>query len=98
MKDNIAWEIFGWWLILASVWSFALFGLDKWRAKRDRARRIPQFTLLLVSALGGWPGGLLGMVVFRHKSAKPSLLLQFFGALIVFALLIAGMFKLLGHR
>ena len=97
MKDNTALEFLGWWLVLASIWSFALFGLDKWRAKRDRTHRISQFTLLLVSALGGWLGGLLGIVVFRHKSAKPSFLLQFFGALIVFVFLIAGAFKILGH-
>ena len=97
MKDSMALEIFVWWLILANVWSFALFGLDKWRAKRDQARRISESTLLLVSALGGWPGGLFGIVVFRHKSAKPSFLLQFFGASIVGVALFAGALKLCGH-
>jgi uncharacterized membrane protein YsdA (DUF1294 family) len=81
------------WVGLASVWAFLLFGFDKWRAGRNNARRIPEATLLLVSALGGWPGGLLGIVLFRHKSAKPSFLFKFTIAFFIWAALIAGLWK-----
>ncbi len=52
-----------------SVVSFFLFGLDKRRAVRG-AFRIRERTLLL-SALFGGPGALLGMRMFRHKTRKP---------------------------
>lgn len=72
------------WVAAASAWSFLLFGLDKWRAGRG-GRRIAEATLLWAGALGGWPGGLLGMIVFRHKSAKGSFQLKFAAAFLVWA-------------
>ena len=57
-------------LVLVQLLSFCLFGVDKWLAIKQR-RRIRERTLLAsclpLSALGG----LLGMVVFHHKIAKP---------------------------
>lgn len=85
------------WLLLTNVWTFVLFGFDKWRAKRDRSRRVSEFSLLLISALGGWPGGLLGILFFRHKSTKPSFLLKFFVAFIVFVFLVANAHRLLSQ-
>jgi uncharacterized membrane protein YsdA (DUF1294 family) len=84
------------WLGLASVGTFALFGYDKWRAGRGAPRRIAESTLLTASALGGWPGGLFAIILFRHKSSKLSFLLKFFVALIVFAVLCGGVLKLMG--
>ena len=56
-------------LILLSVnlLAFCMYGLDKLTAKRG-AWRIPEATLLLVAALGGSLGALLGMELFRHKT------------------------------
>ena len=56
-------------LILAAVnlLAFALYGVDKVKAKKG-AWRIPEATLLLVAFLGGSMGALLGMEVFRHKT------------------------------
>lgn len=42
------------------------FGLDKWRAIKG-TRRTREATLLCLSILGGSVGGLLGMLLFRHK-------------------------------
>jgi uncharacterized membrane protein YsdA (DUF1294 family) len=72
------------WLPLSSAWAFLLFGFDKWRANRG-GRRISEAALCWVSALGGWPGGLLGMLVFHHKSAKGSFQLKFAAAFLVWA-------------
>ena len=55
------------WLIAVNFVTFALYGIDKSRAKRRR-RRIPEKTLLLLPLLGGSLGGILGMAVFHHKT------------------------------
>jgi len=82
------------WIGATSVWAFLLFGFDKWRAGRAGARRVAESSLLLASALGGWPGGLLGIVFFRHKSAKLSFQLKFAMAFILWAAFVAGAWKL----
>ena len=50
--------------------TFATYGWDKRCAERG-ARRIPERTLHTLELLGGWPGALLAMQVFRHKRSKP---------------------------
>ncbi len=82
------------WTALASAWTFVLFGFDKWRA--GHGRRIAESSLLLSSALGGWPGGFLGLLFFRHKSAKASFQWKFAGASLVWLALIAGALMIAG--
>jgi len=52
-----------------SVLAFALYGLDKWAARRE-GQRTPEKTLQLLALFGGWPGALLAQQLFRHKSSK----------------------------
>ena len=54
-------------LFVMNLLAFALMGIDKAKAKAG-AWRIPEKTLLLVTALFGGLGGTLGMNVFRHKT------------------------------
>ena len=54
-------------LIAVNLVSFALYGLDKLKAKKG-LWRVKESTLLLVAAFGGSVGALLGMEVFRHKT------------------------------
>jgi uncharacterized membrane protein YsdA (DUF1294 family) len=75
------------WLGIMSLVAFLLFGYDKWQAGR-RGGRVAESTLCLVSALGGWPGGLLGIAIFRHKSAKGSFQLKFAAAFAVWIALL----------
>ena len=84
MSESGLMQIFAGWTIAISVWAFLLFGFDKWRANRG-GRRIAEATLCWVSALGGWPGGFLGMLFFRHKSAKGSFQLKFAAAFFLWA-------------
>ena len=72
------------WLSVLSAATFLTFGYDKWRASRP-GQRVPEAFLVLLGALGGWPGGLLGMGVFRHKTSKWSFQLKYALALIPFA-------------
>lgn len=55
-------------LCLCSIVTFVLFGLDKSRAINHRWR-IRESILLLASLFGGI-GGLLGMLLFHHKTRK----------------------------
>jgi uncharacterized membrane protein YsdA (DUF1294 family) len=66
-----------------SVVALLAFGYDKWRSGRS-GQRVSEFTLVLFGALGGWPGGLLGMNLFRHKTAKWTFKLKYALALIPF--------------
>ena len=54
-------------LLLMNVLGLLLMYADKRRAKR-KSWRIPERTLLLVAALGGGLGSLMGMYLFRHKT------------------------------
>ena len=55
------------WLIAINLVTFAVYGIDKRRARRG-AWRVPDKTLFLLPLLGGSIGALLGMRVFRHKT------------------------------
>ncbi|MDQ8205142.1 DUF1294 domain-containing protein [Pelagicoccus sp. SDUM812003] len=58
-------------LIVLNLLSFVLFGVDKLLSKSVKARRVPEKTLLIASALAASPGALLAMVLFNHKTSKP---------------------------
>lgn len=60
------WPIWLIWLIALSVITFVLFGVDKALAKAGRGR-IPEIVLHAFTLLGGFPGQLLGRLLFRHK-------------------------------
>jgi len=75
------------WLGLSTLLAFLLFGYDKVSAGRSGSR-VPEFNLVLIGALGGWLGGLLGMLVFRHKTAKLSFQLKYAAGFLVWAGLI----------
>lgn len=63
-------RILGYYMLLMSLLLFAAMGIDKWSAIKQRWR-IPETTLFLLAVIGGAPGGLLGMMCFRHKIRKP---------------------------
>ncbi|WP_042719976.1 DUF1294 domain-containing protein [Flavobacterium sp. B17] len=62
--------------LFINIFSFILFGIDKRKAIKHQ-RRISEFTLLLITFLGGTVGALLGMVFFRHKISKRNFLIKF---------------------
>ena len=61
------------WIYLAviNMATFITFCIDKLRAVKHRFR-ISEFTLLLMSFIGGAAGGLLAMYAVRHKTQKKS--------------------------
>ena len=57
-------------IIILIIWNFivfAMYGLDKKKAKRN-SRRISEKTLILSAFFMGGTGALLGMQIFRHKT------------------------------
>ena len=63
-------------LILINRLLFVRMGRDK-AAARSGARRTPETTLLALAVIGGSVGGVLGMVLFRHKTRKPAFRIGF---------------------
>lgn len=61
----------GAYLIISNLVSFAMFGLDKQRARAGQ-QRIPERALLMSAAISGTVGAWAGMSAFRHKTAKRS--------------------------
>ncbi|MGA1820990.1 MAG: DUF1294 domain-containing protein [Thermoplasmatota archaeon] len=57
------------WLISAGLTAFMLMGWDKIASKAEKLRT-PEKLFFLVFVLGGFIGGTLGMVLFRHKTSK----------------------------
>lgn len=56
-------------LVLVNLVTFAAFGIDKWKAVRNRPR-IRIVILLGLSFFGGAAGGLAGMYLFHHKTRR----------------------------
>ncbi len=54
-------------VIMMNLVSFALMGIDKYKAKK-KAWRIPEATLFLFAIFGGSLGSTLGMFAFHHKT------------------------------
>lgn len=56
-------------LLVINVLAFAVYGVDKWKARQGRWR-VPEATLLGLAALGGSAGAWVAMQLFRHKTKK----------------------------
>ncbi len=61
-------------LLLINALGLLLMLVDKRRAQKKKWR-IRESTLLLVAAIGGSVGSLLGMYIFRHKTKHPKFFL-----------------------
>jgi len=73
-----------------AVWSFLaliMMGIDKASAKLRRTR-ISERTFAVVSLLGGFPGVLLGGILFHHKTSKPRFWIPVIVALLLWGALL----------
>ena len=59
-------------IVAVNIGVLLLFGCDK-RAAIKHLPRIPEKELLFWTALGGSAGAMVGILLFKHKSAKWSL-------------------------
>lgn len=56
-------------LFIINILAFFVYGIDKWKAKKEKWR-ISESALLIWAVIGGSIGALLGMYFFRHKTKK----------------------------
>ena len=68
-------------LTVFSLVTFAIYGWDKWSARRA-GRRVSERTLHALTWAGGWPGALAGRRLFRHKTRKSTFLWQIWLAMV----------------
>jgi uncharacterized membrane protein YsdA (DUF1294 family) len=75
-----------------NVFSFIITAFDKVLAIKKH-KRISEKWLLMLVAFGGTIGGLLAMLIFRHKTAKRTYLLKFVFIILLQILLVFLLYK-----
>lgn len=78
--------------LVLNIIAFVVIGYDKKLAQTHK-RRISEKTLLTLVSIGGTIGSGLGMLFFRHKTAKRSYLVKFWSIVIVQILMCWFYFK-----
>jgi uncharacterized membrane protein YsdA (DUF1294 family) len=82
------------WHAAASLVAVAAYALDKRAAVRG-AWRIPEARLHTLSLLGGWPGALLAMRLFKHKRRKAAFVRVFWLTVVVHLAVLALLVRLM---
>lgn len=54
---------------IINMLTFLIFGIDKYKAKKNYSR-VSEKGLFLLCFIGGGIGGFIGMYTFRHKTRK----------------------------
>lgn len=83
------------WLVVASAIALGVMGLDKRRATVG-VRRVPEARLHLLALLGGWPGTLLAMRLFKHKRRKTAFVRVFWVTVVAHVLVVGLLVRLIG--
>lgn len=78
------------WLLLVNIFTFLLYGADKYAARSDW-QRVPEKTLLIFGLVGGWPGGVIAQQFFRHKTQKQPFKTWFMVSVIVNLVVLLGL-------
>ncbi|MED6317856.1 MULTISPECIES: DUF1294 domain-containing protein [Psychrobacter] len=79
--DKLSWLVVGWYAALGLV-TYIMYAKDK-AAAQSSDWRTPEFTLHVLSALGGWVGALLAQTYLRHKSQKPEFRVTYYLTVVV---------------
>ncbi|XQW85294.1 DUF1294 domain-containing protein [Thalassotalea piscium] len=81
----------------ASIVTYIVYGLDKWKAKRG-VWRISENTMHCLALLGGWPGAALAQQSLRHKSQKKDFRIVFWLTVIINASLLGWLLSAQGAQ
>ena len=82
------------WFLLINVLTMGIYGADKMAARKG-LRRVPEATLLVFGATGGWPGAIVGQQLFRHKTQKQPFKTYFFISVVVSIAVMAAVYAFL---
>jgi uncharacterized membrane protein YsdA (DUF1294 family) len=82
------------WVVAASLVTLVAYALDKQAAIRA-GRRTPERTLHTLALLGGWPGGLIAMHLFKHKRRKAAFVRVFWLTAVVHVVVVGLLLRLL---
>jgi uncharacterized membrane protein YsdA (DUF1294 family) len=63
----VKYQIIFTYLIIVNVVTLFVYGIDKWKSKRDKWR-IPEAQLLGLAVIGGSIGAWVGMKIWHHKT------------------------------
>jgi uncharacterized membrane protein YsdA (DUF1294 family) len=81
------------WLIASGIFSFVVYGYDKFKAVRG-GYRVPENQLHLLALSGGFLGCALGMALFRHKIRKTPFKVIIFLAFLIHGLIFLSLLPL----
>ncbi|WP_116796612.1 DUF1294 domain-containing protein [Flavobacterium sp. 103] len=84
-------NLFLYFFFLVNIVAFITIAYDKQLAIKNK-NRISEKTLLAWVVIGGTIGSSLAMSIFRHKTAKTSYLLKFFGIVTLQIITIIALF------
>lgn len=87
LSNSQSFDLVDLWLIAINLVTFVIYGYDKMIAASDWTR-VPERMLLLLALVGGTPGALIAMLLFRHKTSKASFRLKFLLVILVQIVLI----------
>ena len=85
-----------WYYSIINVVLFLVYGVDKLCAKKNWWR-VPEHTLLLLGLIGGAVGGLVGMLVWHHKTRKVKFWLVNILAIPLHVCVWFGVYSILGN-
>jgi uncharacterized membrane protein YsdA (DUF1294 family) len=80
------------WIATTSCITFILYGFDKFQA-RNNNQRVPERTLHLCALVGGFVGGWIGRLAFRHKTQKSIFTVILLAATLIHGLAVFVMWK-----
>ena len=84
-------------ILTVSLISVIVYGVDKLRASGNSSRpRIPENVLIALTAMGGVPGTIIGMICFNHKSNMSRKWYFFITTIFSFLVQVALVFVCLG--
>jgi len=76
-------------LIACNALSVIFYGMDKLAAMKQW-QRTPEKHFYLLAVCGGWPGSIIGQMIFHHKTSKVSFRRWFYAMMLLNISMLSG--------